>query len=114
LNSFECMTSLEFFTFSPSSGIRGFFMDSGSQGSRTGLISKKHYCTSYAALAFDGLSRLLFASSATVLASGAGLQYFKRIAMPTICLQIKFLRKPGQVYFDCFQLKSFSINVSLS
>ena len=44
-----------------------------------------------------------------VLASGAGLQYFKRIAMPTICLQMKFLRKLGQVYFDCFQLKSLVI-----
>ena len=37
------LTSLEFFTTSPSSGIRGFFMDSGSQGSWTGLKKKERW-----------------------------------------------------------------------
>jgi len=61
------------------------------------MVSKKHYCISNAALAFDGLPRLLVSPSATVLVSGDSLQYFKRIAIPTMCLQMKFLRKPGQI-----------------
>ncbi|CAF4254418.1 unnamed protein product, partial [Rotaria sordida] len=41
-----------------------------------------------AGLALAGLPLFLFSPMGTVFADGGGLQYFKRIAIPTTCLHM--------------------------
>jgi hypothetical protein len=63
-----------------------------------------YWSKSAARFDLEGQPRCRLAPIGIVLASGGGIAYLSFIEMPTMCLQICFLKNAGQLHSPCIHL----------
>lgn len=59
-----------------------------------------NHCTNNETLAFIGPPFFRFCRMGTTLVTGGGSQSLSRIVIPTMCLQIQFFEKDGQLHIE--------------